>query len=263
MVREELIEGILERNAETTILIASHDLSEIESFASHFAYLEQGRLKFAEDMASISDRFRQVEITLESARNLRSGTMAQVAREGLLYQILILDQTDFDRLRGQRVTITGRMGASIVRMKDMGSLSIGADSQPISGLGRCSTRVEDSLWDSSFKVVCESTTAIPRGVSTTVIHSSGREWRGTLGESMPFFRYPRETWLSPLDRQQAYYRMIDYDPSGRPGQQWLLPRSMIEGATVRLRSIETLGYTHLNFELRDVDLEKFEASLPR
>jgi ABC-2 type transport system ATP-binding protein len=69
LVRDELIEGLLERAPETTILLSSHDLSEIESFASHVGYLEQGRLLFSEEMASLSARFREVEITLPAAES--------------------------------------------------------------------------------------------------------------------------------------------------------------------------------------------------
>ena len=42
LVRDELIEGLLARAENTTILISSHDLAEIESFASHVGYLERG-----------------------------------------------------------------------------------------------------------------------------------------------------------------------------------------------------------------------------
>jgi ABC-2 type transport system ATP-binding protein len=68
LVRDELIEGLLDRSPETTVFLSSHDLSEIESFSSHVAYLEQGRLLFAEEMAVLSDRFREVTVTLGSTR---------------------------------------------------------------------------------------------------------------------------------------------------------------------------------------------------
>ena len=42
LVRDELIEGLLARAEGTTILISSHDLAEIESFASHIGYLDEG-----------------------------------------------------------------------------------------------------------------------------------------------------------------------------------------------------------------------------
>jgi ABC-2 type transport system ATP-binding protein len=64
LVRDELIEGLLERAAGTTILVSSHDLGEVESFASHIGYLDRGRLQFSEEMTSLVNRFREVEITL-------------------------------------------------------------------------------------------------------------------------------------------------------------------------------------------------------
>jgi ABC-2 type transport system ATP-binding protein len=63
LVRDQLIEGLLERAAESTVFLSSHDLAEIESFASHVGYLESGKLLFSEDMASLSTRFREVELT--------------------------------------------------------------------------------------------------------------------------------------------------------------------------------------------------------
>ena len=66
LVREDLIEGLLESAEETTILVSSHDLGEIESFASHIGYLDSGRLQFSEEMASLTARFREVEVLLDS-----------------------------------------------------------------------------------------------------------------------------------------------------------------------------------------------------
>jgi ABC-2 type transport system ATP-binding protein len=64
LVRDELIEGLLERASESTILLSSHDLAEIESFATHVGYLDRGRLLFSEEMTTLTDRFREVEVTL-------------------------------------------------------------------------------------------------------------------------------------------------------------------------------------------------------
>ena len=61
-VREQVIESILERSAESTVVLASHDLAEIESFATHFAYLSAGRLRFAGEIQALQERFREVEV---------------------------------------------------------------------------------------------------------------------------------------------------------------------------------------------------------
>jgi ABC-2 type transport system ATP-binding protein len=70
LVRDELIEGVLECADGATILISSHDLSEVESFASHIGYLDRGRLQFSEEMTSLVERFREIEITLTNPLQL-------------------------------------------------------------------------------------------------------------------------------------------------------------------------------------------------
>jgi ABC-2 type transport system ATP-binding protein len=68
LVRDELMEGLLDRAPETTIFLSSHDLAEIESFSSHVGFLEQGRLLFSEEMGVLSERFREVTVTLDGSR---------------------------------------------------------------------------------------------------------------------------------------------------------------------------------------------------
>ena len=70
-VRNELIQTLLGRiqtddpaNA-TTIIISSHDLDEVESFATHVAFLHEGRLLFAQPMEALLTRCREVTVTFE------------------------------------------------------------------------------------------------------------------------------------------------------------------------------------------------------
>ncbi len=70
LVRDEIIEGLLDRAPETTILLSSHDLAEIESFANHVGYLEQGRILFSEEMSVLSGRFREITIILSTPSSL-------------------------------------------------------------------------------------------------------------------------------------------------------------------------------------------------
>jgi len=65
LVRDELIHGLIDRAEESTIFVSSHDLGEIESFASHVGYLEAGQLRFSEELASLVERFREVELTFD------------------------------------------------------------------------------------------------------------------------------------------------------------------------------------------------------
>jgi len=72
LVRDQLIESLLERAAECTVFISSHDLAEIESFSSHVGYLESGKLLFSEEMSSLTARFREVEVITDAALPLPS-----------------------------------------------------------------------------------------------------------------------------------------------------------------------------------------------
>jgi ABC-2 type transport system ATP-binding protein len=66
LVRDEFIRSLLERAAGATVLISSHDLAEIESFASHIGYLDRGRLEFSEELSVLAARFREIEVTLDA-----------------------------------------------------------------------------------------------------------------------------------------------------------------------------------------------------
>ena len=101
LVRDELIESLLERASEATILISSHDLAEIESFSSHVGYMEEGQLKFSEEMSSLANRFRDVQVTLnapDAARPQLPATWLQPAASGTTFQF-IDSQFDQERTR--------------------------------------------------------------------------------------------------------------------------------------------------------------------
>jgi len=70
LVRDQLIESLVERASEATIFISSHDLAEIENLASHIGYLEDGRLRFSEERGVLLDRFREIELTLDQPPSL-------------------------------------------------------------------------------------------------------------------------------------------------------------------------------------------------
>ena len=67
LVRDEFVETLIDRAPETTILISSHDLAEIETFATHICFLEEGRLMFSEERGALAGRMREVEVTFAEA----------------------------------------------------------------------------------------------------------------------------------------------------------------------------------------------------
>jgi ABC-2 type transport system ATP-binding protein len=70
LVRDEVVNGLLQQAADTTILISSHELSEIENFTTHVAFMQNGRLLLQEGIESLQARFREVNVTLSSIKEL-------------------------------------------------------------------------------------------------------------------------------------------------------------------------------------------------
>lgn len=96
LVRDEFIEGLIGSAEDTTMLISSHDLAEIESFASHAGFLENGRMRFSEDMLSLSARFREVEVTLAEPSALPYNWPAAWLHAELSPAVLRFIDTEFD-----------------------------------------------------------------------------------------------------------------------------------------------------------------------
>jgi ABC-2 type transport system ATP-binding protein len=71
LVRDELVESLKERAGETTIFLSSHDMAEVETFATHVGFLEEGKLLFSEKLSVLAERFREVEVTIRGVEDAR------------------------------------------------------------------------------------------------------------------------------------------------------------------------------------------------
>ena len=70
LVRDEVVNGLLQQAADTTILISSHELTEIESFTTHVAFMQDGRVLLQEGIEQLQLRFREVFVTLSAVKEL-------------------------------------------------------------------------------------------------------------------------------------------------------------------------------------------------
>ncbi len=116
LTRDELIEGLLANIEGASILISSHDLGEIESFASHIGYLDRGRLQFSEDVVTLTSRFREIEITFEREPHIaESGWPASwlnVEQSGSLLRFV---DTQFEQMQ-----TTAELGRVFTSVKHVG-----------------------------------------------------------------------------------------------------------------------------------------------
>lgn len=65
LIRDEFMDGILRQADQMTVFISTHDLADIETFATDIAFLNEGQLLFQESMESLMGRFRSICITLD------------------------------------------------------------------------------------------------------------------------------------------------------------------------------------------------------
>ena len=70
LVHDEIMDGVLGQAGETTLLMSTHELGEVGSFATHVAFLEEGKLLFDEPMEQLHKRFRAVRIVFDHAAHV-------------------------------------------------------------------------------------------------------------------------------------------------------------------------------------------------
>ena len=73
LVRDELMERLLEQADQMTVFLSSHELDEIEGSTTYVGYLENGRLLIQESMAMLSGRAREVRVTLGAEAKIPQG----------------------------------------------------------------------------------------------------------------------------------------------------------------------------------------------
>lgn len=104
LTRDEVVDGLLEQAHETTILISSHELAEIEYFTSHIAFMDDGNLSFQESIDSLRDRFREIQVTLSAAKTWPVNaptTWLAPQIQGHSLQFIETQFTDMDTLQSQ------------------------------------------------------------------------------------------------------------------------------------------------------------------
>jgi ABC-2 type transport system ATP-binding protein len=131
LVRDEVMSGMLSQAGETTILISSHEIAEIEGGTTHVAFMARGRLLFQESVESLSARFRDVSVTLEApaAEQPLPASWTNIRREG---PTLSFTETAFTDDRMLRELVEARLGrchyfeASAMSLRDVSKAAMRA-----------------------------------------------------------------------------------------------------------------------------------------
>lgn len=120
LVRDEVVEGILQQADETTILISSHEISEIENFTTHIAFMDRGKLLFQESIDSLKDRFRQVSVTLSAEKALPATCPESWIAPQISGHVLHTVVSDYKSYDGLLATLNEFFGAINCIVEPMG-----------------------------------------------------------------------------------------------------------------------------------------------
>jgi ABC-2 type transport system ATP-binding protein len=90
------MEGLLNQAGEITILISSHELSEIDGVATHIAFVDEGKLLFQEPMGDLTNRFREVHVVLDGEATRPSQVPKEWMEMRILGNVLTFIDSRFD-----------------------------------------------------------------------------------------------------------------------------------------------------------------------
>ena len=119
LVRDELIVGLLQQAGELTILISSHELIEIEGLATDVGFLHAGQMMFQEPMSRLTERCRDVYVTLDATACVPDALPAQWLQARAAGNVLMFVDTQFSEDRSPALVRTLCKGVRHIDAKAM------------------------------------------------------------------------------------------------------------------------------------------------
>jgi ABC-2 type transport system ATP-binding protein len=124
LVRDQMVDGMLRQADETTILISSHEITEIESFTTHVGFMHDGELAFQDSIEATLARFRTVDVALTGA----SKTPAEIPTTWLNLELgersLRFVDTAFETDAAMQQALAARLGPVRFSAEPMSLLEI-------------------------------------------------------------------------------------------------------------------------------------------
>src|SRR5215471_13269085 len=105
-----MVQGLLRQADETTILISSHEITEIESFTTHVGFMDKGELLFQDSIESTLARFRMVDVTLSANNRVPAELPASWINRETGERSLRFVDTGFESNDAMRAALASKLG---------------------------------------------------------------------------------------------------------------------------------------------------------
>jgi hypothetical protein len=190
-------------------------------------------------------------------RTIRNAFLSFDWEQNRTWQVLLLDNTQLDargpaKIDGTATIRSSRKGETKVLGSTFGQTDI-------PGFGRCSASVGNPIYTGAgrmLKVICEAPGQLPGFAHVVLVDSqTGREWKWKhrLGDSYNVRPIPAMDWLSPLQRRQTFFHIVENE-SNRAGDRWLVPASVVPRSQIRIEPSVADGCANVAYSLEVPDL---------
>jgi len=125
LMREEVMQSLFHWTSGATVLMSSHELVEVEEFATHVAFLDRGKLLFQEATHDLVKRFREVRAIFAHPVGMAAGAPPQwleLRSDGHALSFIDTHYSDEETLASALTGIVGSLGQ--LECRPMGLRSI-------------------------------------------------------------------------------------------------------------------------------------------
>ena len=188
----------------------------------------------------------------------RGTFISAVARPDAAWLYLQSTISGLSSMKGRTIHMRGSLDVDLWRMGEAGSFRMN-ERAVVPGVGVCSAVNAHGQFPikESLKVLCESPVAIP--VSTPVelrSNTTNRTHTRRLGGAMSQVPYFTSDWLSPLNRRDIYFEIVEQNP-GTPGTQWLVPKEDINDATIVISRKDKETAFRVDYDLPNIKVDDY------
>jgi len=171
--------------------------------------------------------------------------------------ILTVERSIYSRIVSHPVTLKGHSVLEEHRTSTRRPLSNRVPTD-LAAFGKCATSFVDAggFQDEMLRVACESPSNFPQTHVVLTDTSTGRQWDELLGGSVTRVSYPTNTWLSPVNRLEAFFHLASRDV-GQPEMHWQVPASILRHYLVEIEPQPLLGRQIVEYNLSRIELSKY------
>jgi hypothetical protein len=185
----------------------------------------------------------------------KASLFALVAETG--WEVLVMEPSLFARLAGTPVDVHGHLSAEFHEIGAPVALPENTRTD-VSAVGKCARSGAGGglLREDGLRVSCESPNGVGDSRVRLVDTDTSREWTGGLGIVASISSYPRNTWLSPVDRRESFFQLTSRDTT-QPGSQWQAPRTIVAHSRMEVLPHPVVGHVVASFKFTGIRLSDY------